>query len=176
MDMVTSKSKTKKKRKTKTKPSVVETTFQDLKEVQKIKISDLKVKNKLYSFLASIIFIPIALFGQFFGGIIGMGLAWFNSLFTGFTMPQIFSFITTGFVAGAFAGWLAAKAVLKMNKHINYRYTVALPIIIMAIAILGDVSLFLKYGKFNDFILRFVREVATISLFMMTIKDDTQIA
>ena len=58
--MVTSKSKTKKKRKTKTKPSVVETTFQDLKEVQKIKISDLKVKNKLYSFLASIIFIPIA--------------------------------------------------------------------------------------------------------------------
>ena len=66
--MVTSKSKTKKKRKTKTKPSVVETTFQDLKEVQKIKISDLKVKNKLYSFLASIIFIPIALFGQFFGG------------------------------------------------------------------------------------------------------------
>ena len=55
--MVTSKSKTKKKRKTKTKPSVVETTFQDLKEVQKIKISDLKVKNKLYSFLASIIFI-----------------------------------------------------------------------------------------------------------------------
>ena len=36
--MVISKSKTKKKRKTKTKPSVVETKFQDLKEVKKIKI------------------------------------------------------------------------------------------------------------------------------------------
>ena len=44
---------------------------------------------------------------------------------------------------------------------------------------LGNVDqyiMFLKYAKFNDFILRLVREIATISLFMMTIKDDTQIA
>lgn len=168
--MATSKSKTKKRT---TKKKIIKDTFDNFKQVEKIKIPDLKVKNKLYSFLASIIFIPIAFFGQFFGGIIGMGLAWFNALFTAFTMPQLFSFITTGFVAGAFAGWLAAKAVLKMNKHISYRYTVALPIIVMAIAIIGDVSMFLKYAKFNDFILRLVREIATISLYMMTIKDDT---
>ena len=137
-------------------------------------MDNLKIKNKLYSFLASIVFIPIAALGQFFGSLIGLFLAWFNALFTAFTMPKIFSFITVGFVGGAFAGWLAAKAVLKMNKHIDFRYTVALPILVIALALIGDFYSFSKSFDFYLLVQRLIREGATIVLYIMTIKDDTE--
>ena len=46
--MATSKSKTKKRT---TKKKIIKNTFDNFKKVEKIKIPDLKVKNKLYSFL-----------------------------------------------------------------------------------------------------------------------------
>ena len=134
------------------------------------------MKIKLFSFLASIIFIPVALLGQFFGRYVGIFLAWFNSMFTFFTMPQFFNSITIGFVSGAFAGWLSAKAVMKMNKNFDFRFAVTLPAILIAFALIGGVSGYLnKNGNFNLLLLNVVREISTISLYVITLKDEAKI-
>lgn len=134
------------------------------------------MKTKLYSFLASIIFIPVAILGQFFGRYVGIFLAWFNSAFTFFSMPQFFNSITIGFVSGAFAGWVSAKAVMAMNKNFDFRFAIALPVILVAFAFFGDIYGYLhKYGNFNLLILNLVREVSTIALYVITLKDEAKI-
>ncbi len=134
------------------------------------------MKVKLYSFLASIIFIPVALLGQFFGRYVGIFLAWFNSMFTFFSMPQFFNSITIGFVSGAFAGWISAKAVMKMNKNFDFRFAIALPVILIAFAFIGDIyGYFNKYGNFNLLLLNIIREASTITLYIMTLKDEAKI-
>ena len=134
------------------------------------------MKTKLYSFLASIIFIPVAILGQFFGRYVGIFLAWFNSAFTFFSMPQFFNSITIGFVSGAFAGWIAAKAVMAMNKNFDFRFAIALPVILVAFAFFGDIYGYLhKYPNFNLLILNLVREASTIGLYVITLKDEAKI-
>jgi len=134
------------------------------------------MKTKLYSFLASIIFIPVAILGQFFGRYVGIFLAWFNSAFTFFSMPQFFNSITIGFVSGAFAGWISAKAVMAMNKNFDFRFAIALPVILVAFAFFGDIYGYLhKYENFNLLILNLVREVSTIALYVITLKDEAKI-
>jgi len=134
------------------------------------------MKTKLYSFLASIIFIPVAILGQFFGRYVGIFLAWFNSAFTFFSMPQFFNSITIGFVSGAFAGWVSAKAVMAMNKNFDFRFAIALPVILVAFAFFGDIYGYLhKYENFNLLILNLVREVSTIALYVITLKDEAKI-
>ena len=91
-------------------------------------------------------------------------------------MPQIFNSITIGFVSGAFAGWIAAKAVMKMNKNFNFRYAISLPVIIILVTIIGDVSGYLnKHGNLNYLIRDLIREFCTIFLFIMTLRDEAKI-
>jgi len=129
-------------------------------------------KVKLYSFLASIIFIPVAVLGQYFGRFVGMFFAWFNSAFTFFYMPIIFSSITIGFVSGAFGGWLAAKAVMKMNKIFDFKWAIILPVISIIIALIGTIFGYSKRDNFNIFAEHFVSNLSLIILYVMTLKDE----
>jgi hypothetical protein len=130
-------------------------------------------KIKLYSFLASIIFIPIAMLGQFFGRFIGMFLAWFNSLFTFFSMPIIFSTITVGFVSGAFGGWIAAKAVMRMNRIFDFKWAIILPSITLVLALIGTLNgYFNKNDNFYLFAEHFISNLSLIILYVVTLKDE----
>jgi len=129
-------------------------------------------KVKLYSFLASIIFIPIAIIGQFFGRFVGIFFAWFNSAFTFFHMPIIFSTITIGFVSGAFGGWLSAKAVIKMNKIFDFKWAIILPAITVIIALIGNIFGYVKRDSFYIFIEDFISNLSLIILYVMTLKDE----
>ena len=130
-------------------------------------------KIKLYSFLASIIFIPAAVLGQYFGRFIGIFLAWFNSAFTFFTMPILFTSITIGFVSGAFGGWISAKVVMKMNKIFDFKWAIILPSITLAIALIGTLNgYFNKNDSFYLFVEHFVSNLSLIILYIMTLKDE----
>jgi hypothetical protein len=130
-------------------------------------------KIKLYSFLASIIFIPVAVLGQYFGRFIGIFLAWFNSVFTFFTMPILFTSITIGFVSGAFGGWISAKVVMKMNKIFDFKWAIILPSITLAIALIGTLNgYFNKNDSFYLFVEHFVSNLSLIILYIMTLKDE----
>ena len=134
------------------------------------------IKVKLFSFLASLIFIPVFMLGQLFGGFVGMFLAWFNSFFTGFNMPQLFSYITVGFVSGAFGGWIAAKAVMKMNKSFDMVNVCAIPVIIMVYSIIMDITDYANdLSTFYQFVQNIVRDGLTLALYITTLKDEAKI-
>ena len=87
-------------------------------------------------------------------------------------MPLIFSNITVGFVSGAFGGWLAAKAVIKMNKIFDFKWAIILPVISITIALIGTVFGYLKRDNFNIFVENFISNFSLIVLYIMTLKDE----
>lgn len=119
-------------------------------------------KNYIASILVSLLFFPLAFLGQIGGSIAGEFFIWFNNFFSFLNIPKIISVVVIGYVAGYIAGYVSAFIIKKAYKNVNLKFALILPILVITIAMMGDLSYALKNGFDLEYLQHFVRNSLTI--------------
>ena len=119
-------------------------------------------KNYIASILASVLFFPLAFLGQICGNIFGEFFIWFNNYSSFLNIPKIISVVVIGYVSGYIAGYVSAFIIKKAYRNFNLKFALILPILVIAIAIIGDLSYAFKNGFDLEYLQHFVRNSLTI--------------
>ena len=128
------------------------------------------MKIKFYSFLASIIFIPVAALSQWIGFYIGKVL---YSIYKSMSLRLPDYLIDTGptVVSGVIAAYVSALAVTKVYKNYDLIFVMILPIIFILLALIGDISLAAESGWNSKSISIIIREIITIYFYYYILKE-----
>ncbi len=131
------------------------------------------MKIKFYSFLASIIFIPVAALSQWIGLYIGKVLYFIYHKVMSLRLPDYL--IDTGptVVSGLIAAYASALVVTKIYKNYDLIYVTILPFIFILLALIGDISLATEAGWNSKSIAVIIREILTISIYYYLLKEKT---
>ena len=129
------------------------------------------MKIKIYSLVVSLVFIPVAVLGQFLGSYLGYFLYFIYDKIMFLNLP-VFIYETAPLViSGVVAGGASAFSVSKIYKSYDLIFVTIIPLIIVLIAFLGDLSLLAKEGLGLKSISPILRELATISIYYYFLKN-----
>ena len=131
------------------------------------------MKIKFYSVLVSIIFIPVAVLSQWIGLYIGKVLYFIYDYIMGLRLPDFI--IDTGptVISGLIAAYISALAVKKIYKNYDIIFVTILPLIVILLALVGDISLANEAGWNSQSIGVIIREILTIYFYFYLLKDKT---
>lgn len=129
------------------------------------------MKIKIYSLVVSLIFIPVAILGQFLGSYLGYFLYFIYDKIMFLNLPVFMLETAPLIISGIVAGSASAFSVSKIYKSYDLIFVTIIPLIIVLIAFLGDLSLLAKEGLGLKSISPILRELATISIYYYLLKD-----
>jgi hypothetical protein len=131
-------------------------------------------KEKIYSLLISLVFIPVAAIGQYIGFLIGDLYTYaYNFLFwlSNFAFViNITPFIISGLLAAWFSAYLCKKIFAKFNCKINLVYVMIIPVILILLSLSGTFIVhFIK--DFSTFFKLLLRDGFTLIFFYIFLKN-----
>ena len=97
------------------------------------------MKNRLFSILVSLVFLPIAVLAQYIGFYFGKILYFIYENIMFLNMPQFLINIAPLVISGFLAGYVAAKVVQLIYKNYNVNFCLILPAIVIMISLLGTI-------------------------------------
>lgn len=129
------------------------------------------MKIKFYSFLVSIIFIPVAALSQWMGLYIGKVLYFIYHKVMSLRLPDYL--IDTGptIISGLIAAYVSALVVKKIYKNYDLIFATILPLIFILLAIIGDISLAAEASWNLKSISIIIREIITIYFYYYLLKE-----
>ena len=130
------------------------------------------MRIKVYSLLISIIFIPVAILGQFLGLYLGKFLYFIYDSVMSLRLPDFFADILPAVVSGVIAGFVSALIVTKIYKNYNFLFAIILPFAVILFAFIGDILLANDVGWSTESIGVLLREVVTIGTYYYLLKDN----
>jgi|TARA_B100000315_G_scaffold202108_1_gene194686 hypothetical protein len=129
------------------------------------------MKIKVYSLLVSLVFIPVAILGQFLGFYLGKFLYFIYDSVMSLRLPDFFADILPAVVSGVIAGYVSALIVTKIYKNYNFLFAIILPFAVILFAFIGDILLANDVGWSTESIGVLLREVVTIGAYYYLLKD-----
>ena len=129
------------------------------------------MKIKVYSLLVSLVFIPVAILGQFLGLYLGKFLYFIYDSVMSLRLPDFFADILPAVVSGVIAGSVSALIVAKIYKNYNFLFAIILPFAIILFAFIGDILLANDVGWSTESIGVLLREIVTIGAYYYFLKD-----
>jgi len=129
------------------------------------------MKIKVYSLLVSLVFIPVAILGQFLGLYLGKILYFIYDSVMSLRLPDFFADILPAVVSGVIAGYVSALIVTKIYKNYNFLFAIILPFAVILFAFIGDILLANDVGWSTESIGVLLREVVTIGAYYYLLKD-----
>ena len=131
-------------------------------------------KEKIYSLLISLVFIPVAVIGQNLGFLIGdlytyayNNFFWLNNF--AFVI-NITPFIISGLIAAWLSAYLCKKIFAKFNCEINLVYLMIIPVILILLSLSGTFMVhFIK--DFSTFFKLLLRDGFTLIFFYIFLKN-----
>ncbi len=129
------------------------------------------MKIKVYSLLVSLVFIPVAILGQFLGLYLGKFLYFIYDSVMSLRLPDFFADILPAVVSGVIAGYVSALIVTKIYKNYNFLFAIILPFAVILFAFIGDILLANDVGWSTESIGVLLREVVTIGAYYYLLKD-----
>jgi len=129
------------------------------------------MKIKVYSLLVSIIFIPVAILGQFLGLYLGKILYFIYEKVMFLRMPDFITDTAPAIISGVLAGFVSAFVVTKIYKNYNLLFVIILPLVVILFSFIGDISLAVDASWSSESISSLLREVATIGIYYYLLKD-----
>ena len=129
------------------------------------------MKIKVYSLLVSLVFIPVAILGQFLGFYLGKFLYFIYDSVMSLRLPDFFADILPAVVSGVIAGYVSALIVTKIYKNYNFIFVMILPFAVILFAFIGDILLANDVGWSTESIGVLLREVVTIGAYYYLLKD-----
>ena len=130
------------------------------------------MKIKVYSLLVSLVFIPVAILGQFLGLYLGKILYFIYDSVMSLRLPDFFADILPAVVSGVIAGYVSALIVTKIYKNYNFLFVIILPFAVILFAFIGDILLANDVGWSTESIGVLLREVVTIGTYYYLLKDN----
>ena len=129
------------------------------------------MKIKIYSILVSIVFIPVAILGQFLGLYLGKIIYFIYVKVMSLNMPDILIDTAPPIISGVIAGYVSALVVAKIYKNYNLFFATMLPFAVILFSFIGDISLTVEANWSTETIGSLLREVATISIYYLFLKN-----
>ncbi len=129
------------------------------------------MKIKVYSLLVSLVFITVAILGQFLGLYLGKILYFIYDSVMSLRLPDFFADILPAVVSGVIAGYVSALIVTKIYKNYNFLFAIILPFAVILFAFIGDILLANDVGWSTESIGVLLREVVTIGAYYYLLKD-----
>jgi len=129
------------------------------------------MKIKIYSLVVSLIFIPVAILGQFLGSYLGYFLYFIYDKIMFLNLPVFMLETAPLIISGIVAGSASAFSVSKLYKSYDLIFATIIPLIIVLIALLGNFTLLTKEGLGFKSISHILRELATISIYYYFLKN-----
>jgi len=129
------------------------------------------MKIKVYSLLVSLVFIPVAILGQFLGFYLGKFLYFIYDSVMSLRLPDFFADILPAVVSGVIAGFVSALIVTKIYKNYNFLFAIILPFAVILFAFIGDILLANDVGWSTESIGVLLREVVTIGAYYYLLKE-----
>ena len=125
----------------------------------------------IISLLVSLIFVPVALFGQVGCNIIGGYFAWFNDWIIWCDIPNFIKVGTVAIIAWYVAGYFSAFVLFKIYKKIIVNTATILPAALIIFAVLGDLSFAIQNSLDLNTLGHFIRNGLTIFVYYKMLKD-----
>ena len=129
------------------------------------------MKNRLFSILVSLVFLPIAVLAQYIGFYFGKILYFIYENIMFLNMPQFLINIAPLVISGFLAGYIAAKAVQLIYKNYNVNFCLIIPAIIIIISLLGTLLNAESSKDLSEIIGTVLREIVTFGLYLFTLKN-----
>ena len=102
------------------------------------------MKVKLFSFAVSLLFFPISILGNLLGGAAVEIQIWLNNVFFGYHsiygIPDWIKYLVGSIFAGIVGGWLAAKAIKKIYKNVDFHYAMIFPVLLIIFGFYIDLT------------------------------------
>lgn len=130
------------------------------------------MKEKFFSVLVSLIFIPIAALSQYVGMLIGelWWYIWKNLPFV--FMGEFIGALVIGLISGSIAGYASSFCIQKIYKNFNINFVLIIPVLLILVASIGDVSVYIRDKEsFVGLLQQLVREISTIYIFYYCLKN-----
>jgi hypothetical protein len=129
------------------------------------------MKNKLFSILVSIIFLPVVVLAQYVGFYFGKILYFIYENIMFLNMPKFLIDIAPLVISGFLAGYVAAKAVQLIYKNYNVNFCLILPAILIIISLLGTILNPESSKETSEIIGTVLRENVTFGFYLFTLKN-----
>ena len=129
------------------------------------------MKIKVYSLVVSLVFVPVAILGQFLGLYLGKFLYFIYDSVMSLRLPDFFADILPAVVSGVIAGYVSALIVTKIYKNYNFIFAMILPFAVILFAFIGDILLANDVGWSTESIGVLLREVVTIGAYYYLLKE-----
>ena len=129
------------------------------------------MKNKLFSILVSIIFLPVVVLAQYVGFYFGKILYFIYDNIMFLNMPKFLIDIAPLVISGFLAGYVAAKAVQLIYKNYNVNFCLILPAILIIISLLGTILNPESSKETSEIIGTVLREIVTFGFYLFTLKN-----
>ena len=130
------------------------------------------MKEKFFSILVSLIFIPVAALSQYAGMLIGelWWYLWKNLPFV--FMGEFIGALVIGLISGSIAGYASSFCIQKIYKNFNIKFVLIIPVLLILVASIGDVSVYIRDKEsFVGLLQQLVREISTIYIFYYCLKN-----
>ena len=130
------------------------------------------MKEKFFSVLVSLIFIPVAALSQYAGMLIGelWWYIWKNLPFV--FMGEFIGALLIGLISGSIAGYASSFCIQKIYKNFNINFVLIIPVLLILVASIGDVSVYIRDKEsFVGLLQQLVREISTICIFYYCLKN-----
>ena len=129
------------------------------------------MKNKLFSILVSIIFLPVVVLAQYVGFYFGKILYFIYENIMFLNLPKFLIDIAPLVISGFLAGYVAAKAVQLIYKNYNVNFCLILPAILIIISLLGTILNPESSKETSEIIGTVLREIVTFGFYLFTLKN-----
>ncbi len=130
------------------------------------------MKEKFFSILVSLIFIPVAAFSQYAGMLIGelWWYLWKNLPFV--FMGEFIGALLIGLISGSIAGYASSFCIQKIYKNFDINFVLIIPVLLILAASIGDISIYFRDKEsFVGLLQQLVREISTIYIFYYCLKN-----
>jgi hypothetical protein len=129
------------------------------------------MKIKLYSFLVSLIFIPIAALSQWAGLYLGKILYFIYDKVMSLRLSDFIFETGPTVISGVIAGYISALIVTKIYKDYDLLFVSIVPFAFISFAFIGDILLALDVNWTSESIGLIIREIATIGSYYYFLKE-----
>ena len=128
-------------------------------------------KQYIITFFVSLLFAPIVVLAQVFGGIIGEIYVWFNNFISFIKFPFFLGKIISSVIAGSIAGYASALLIFKIYKKLNFQIALIFPLLLIVVAIAGDIYYANKNGYDLFFLGHIIRNPLTFIFYFIFLKE-----
>ena len=130
------------------------------------------MKVKFFSILVSIVFIPVAMLGQYLGFYLGKILYFIYERIMFLNMPDFLISMAPVVISGFIAGYVAAKAVQFIYKNYSINFCLIIPGLLILASLAGTLLNPESSKTTLEIISVVLREIVTLSLFYVTLKSE----